>query len=393
MIDNIAAPLPTPGVGPIASAPSSSAGSQNATPPDADSAGATTSFAATLQNRMQQAAAPQGGTRDATATSKTPTAKDIGALLALSADKSTTPANPVAMAALAAHENGESPADAALEAIAAKLGAKGKAKDDAPADAPAAKPDLNAPPLAPIALNVIATTPTPVVATAASTDVKGKPGDAATAPRSAAPDNDTAAIIAVAGDKNTPAAANSDKSKDGDFADLLKNNAAVANVGAHAAHVANVAVPVTRDVRTPVASPQWSNDVGNQVSWMVSRRESHADLVLNPPQLGRIEVSISLNGDQATANFVSPNADVRDALQGSLPRLREILADAGVFLGQANIGAESFRQNGNGAEKGTNSYGESISSASETLLGSSGRSVAQGPIGVMRGQGLVDLFA
>jgi flagellar hook-length control protein FliK len=126
---------------------------------------------------------------------------------------------------------------------------------------------------------------------------------------------------------------------------------------------------------------------------MTHQRESRADLVLNPPNLGRIEVSITLNGDQASASFVSASAEVRDALQGSLPRLREVLADAGVFLSQANIGPESFQQ-GNGTEKGRKSADDHFAPAAASLLGSDEGSLASAAgQPASRGQGLIDLFA
>jgi hypothetical protein len=45
-------------------------------------------------------------------------------------------------------------------------------------------------------------------------------------------------------------------------------------------------------VATP-DSPAWPEEVGNRVSWMVGQHESQAELTLTPPQLGKIEVSIT----------------------------------------------------------------------------------------------------
>lgn len=97
-------------------------------------------------------------------------------------------------------------------------------------------------------------------------------------------------------------------------------------------------------MRSPVGHPNWSNELGDKMTWMVSQQRQQADLVLNPPQLGRIEVSLTVNGDQANAVFTSPNAAVREMLENSLPRLREILAGSGLNLGQADVGAQSFAQ-------------------------------------------------
>lgn len=205
-----------------------------------------------------------------------------------------------------------------------------------------------------------------------------------------------AAILAAAPEKAALIAANQGReASDSAFSSLLHNATAHTGlISAQAPPPAVVSPLPIREVASPVTSAYWASDVGNQLSWMINQRESRADLVLNPPQLGRIEVSITLNGDQASASFVSMNPDVRDALQGSLPRLREVLADAGIFLGQANIGAESFRQGENGAEKGGKSPDDSFSLTGQSLLG-----FDNGPLSIVptrttsRGMGVIDLFA
>lgn len=108
---------------------------------------------------------------------------------------------------------------------------------------------------------------------------------------------------------------------------------------------------------TPVGSQQWETAVGNSLVVMTGSRQDRAELILTPPQLGRIEVSISMKGDEANAIFVSANPAVRDAIESSLPRLREVLAEAGITLGQTQVGAESQgqwaseRQNGDNAAR------------------------------------------
>jgi len=97
-------------------------------------------------------------------------------------------------------------------------------------------------------------------------------------------------------------------------------------------------------IDTPLGQTGWHDEMGQKLTWMVGNNRQQADLVLNPPQLGRIEVSLTMNGDLATAIFTSPNPAVREALESSLHRLREVLADAGVSLGQAQVGSESPHQ-------------------------------------------------
>ncbi|MBK8121938.1 MAG: flagellar hook-length control protein FliK [Sulfuritalea sp.] len=94
-------------------------------------------------------------------------------------------------------------------------------------------------------------------------------------------------------------------------------------------------------IDTPLGQTGWREETGQKLTWMVANGRQQADLVLTPPNLGRVEVSLTMNGDQASAIFTSPNPAVREALESSLHRLREILADAGVSLGQAQVGSDS----------------------------------------------------
>jgi flagellar hook-length control protein FliK len=107
-------------------------------------------------------------------------------------------------------------------------------------------------------------------------------------------------------------------------------------------------------IPTPIGQRGWAEEVGNRVMWMLGRAESRAELVLTPPNLGKVEVSINLNGDHTTAQFVASSQAARDALEQAMPRLRELLAQAGISLGDANVNtsAESRAQDESNARPG-----------------------------------------
>ena len=88
----------------------------------------------------------------------------------------------------------------------------------------------------------------------------------------------------------------------------------------------------------------WAEEVGNRVMWMLGRAESRAELLLTPPNLGKVEVSINLNGDHGTAQFLASSQAARDALEQAMPRLRELLAQAGISLGEASVNTSSESQ-------------------------------------------------
>jgi len=147
-------------------------------------------------------------------------------------------------------------------------------------------------------------------------------------------------------------------------------------------------------VQTPVGHPQWGQEVGDKVVWMVGKQENRAELVLNPPQMGRIEVSITMNGDQASASFNSTNPAVREALESALPRLREVLADAGVRLDQAQVGSDTRGDSPQQQERRDNSGRNNIVANGEVVPGLASTSITPSTSQwVKQGNGMVDTFA
>jgi flagellar hook-length control protein FliK len=171
----------------------------------------------------------------------------------------------------------------------------------------------------------------------------------------------------------------------GDFRALMERAMTMAP-GATGVAGGSSSTPSLR-VDTPLGQTGWHEEMGQKLTWMVGNNRQQADLVLNPPQLGRIEVSLTMNGDQATAIFTSPNPAVREALENSLHRLREVLADAGVSLGQAQVGSESPHQSSakNEPDFGMN---ESVRYASAIPLPGSEPVARSGA-----GRSMIDIFA
>ncbi|MBK1679978.1 flagellar hook-length control protein FliK [Rhodocyclus tenuis] len=177
------------------------------------------------------------------------------------------------------------------------------------------------------------------------------------------------------------------------FAAAGKESPATTNVGP--VHGTSHSPPVatsndgTQNVATPVRDRAWGADFAQKVVWLASNDKQSAQLTLNPPQMGPIEISLNLSKDGATAVFVSPNAEVRDAIETALPKLREMLAGVGIELGQANVSSESFRQQ-TAPDEG--SGGTTRWRDDTAILAADTRGSARST-GSQSGLGLVDTFA
>jgi flagellar hook-length control protein FliK len=103
--------------------------------------------------------------------------------------------------------------------------------------------------------------------------------------------------------------------------------------------VAQAAGVVPDHIAARVGTPAWDQQVGQKIVWMVAGEEQSASLTLNPPDLGPMQVVLSVTNDQASVAFSSHEPEVRQALQDALPRLREMMSDSGIALGNATVDA------------------------------------------------------
>jgi hypothetical protein len=96
----------------------------------------------------------------------------------------------------------------------------------------------------------------------------------------------------------------------------------------------------------PLRSPEWGQQLGERITWLVDQNLSTAQIKLNPPQLGPIEVHIALSGDSTQVSVTAHNMITRDALEAAAPRLREALAAHGLGNVSVDISQQSFTDRG-----------------------------------------------
>lgn len=91
----------------------------------------------------------------------------------------------------------------------------------------------------------------------------------------------------------------------------------------------------------PLSHPDWNQEMGERIVWMNNRGISSAEIRMNPQNMGPITVRIDMNQDQASIAFTAQNADVRTALEASIPKLREMLGSQNVNLADVNVSQQS----------------------------------------------------
>jgi len=113
----------------------------------------------------------------------------------------------------------------------------------------------------------------------------------------------------------------------------------------------------------PVGQPGWNRELGNRIIWMTGKSVDVAEIRVNPPQLGPLEVRINLNQDQASVAFTAQNSVVREAIEAAVPRLREMFSSQQLNLVNVDVSQQSFsghHGHGSSGEGGDAEQGERI---------------------------------
>jgi hypothetical protein len=99
-------------------------------------------------------------------------------------------------------------------------------------------------------------------------------------------------------------------------------------------------------ITRPLTHPDWGKDLGEQIVWMANKAIPAAEIKLNPAHLGPISVRIDVNQDQATIMFTTHHAEVKEAIEASIPKLREMLGTQQLNLVNVNVSQNSTPDHG-----------------------------------------------
>ncbi|MGZ5131718.1 MAG: flagellar hook-length control protein FliK [Caldimonas sp.] len=197
--------------------------------------------------------------------------------------------------------------------------------------------------------------PGPAVASATATDARSAAFDreaAGAAPHGIAPptgaDNAAAtASFAEALAESKPRPSATPAPADGASPLAAGALASLARPGPGLAPTADPALATTSGP-VPVDSPEFAAAFGLQVSTLARDGVQHAELHLNPAEMGPVSIQISLDGTQARVDFGADAAATRHAIEAGLPELASALRDAGFTLAGGGV-AQHSRSNGGAA--------------------------------------------
>ena len=106
-----------------------------------------------------------------------------------------------------------------------------------------------------------------------------------------------------------------------------------------------------------------------QLITMVSQGIQHAEIRLDPPELGHMLVKIQVHGDQTQVQFHVTQPQTRDLVEQAMPRLRELLQEQGMQLADSHVSQGERREGSFGDGSSSNAADMDEISAEELHLG------------------------
>jgi len=126
----------------------------------------------------------------------------------------------------------------------------------------------------------------------------------------------------------------------------------------------------------------FADAVKDKVMVMVNQKLNQIDIQLDPPELGNVHVRVNLQNEQASVSFVVQNQQAKEALEQHMGRLRDMLNDSGVDVGDANVSQQNSSSNEEAGQEqqlaNDNYAGEEESQASTPLMAQLNKSTALG---------------
>lgn len=143
-------------------------------------------------------------------------------------------------------------------------------------------------------------------------------------------------------------------------------------------------------IETPVQQQaKWSEEVAGKIAWMAGRSIQSADIQLNPPDMGPIDVRVQVQNEQAQITVHAQNNAVRDMLELNSQRLRDMLEENGLDLAGFDVSGDAAENGGSDSERERQETGEP---GGQGMVSQQGERVSTGDISIKLSEG-IDTYA
>ena len=133
---------------------------------------------------------------------------------------------------------------------------------------------------------------------------------------------------------------------------------------------------------------QWAPALGSRIVTMVADNIQQAEIHLDPPELGSMEIKMQLNQEQTSIQVQVQSPQVRDVLEANAQRLRDALAEQGLELAGFDV-SQQQSESGQGGQQQDAPAGDSGNT--DTLMAAEESGAAT--VTVRQSDGLLDAYA
>ena len=104
------------------------------------------------------------------------------------------------------------------------------------------------------------------------------------------------------------------------------------------------------DKAVNIHKPEGQQQLNEKIRWMVNARNTMAEIRLDPPEMGSMQVRVNVAGDAASVSFVVQSQQAKEALADAMPKLRDMLSEQGIELGDAQVRKDNSSGSDNGQQ-------------------------------------------
>lgn len=151
---------------------------------------------------------------------------------------------------------------------------------------------------------------------------------------------------------------------------VIQNIVAKANADSMSVQSAKTASNIHSET-IAIYRKDFSNAVKDKVMVMINQKIKQLEIRLDPPELGSMQVRLNLQNEQAAVNFVVQNQQAKEALEQNMDKLKDMLAQRGVDVGDANIeqrDKQSAEQDETGNGRQGAGFGENDTADEQTVM-------------------------
>ena len=116
----------------------------------------------------------------------------------------------------------------------------------------------------------------------------------------------------------------------------IQSNIAKASADSMSVQSAKTAINIQAETIS-INRKDFTDAVKDKVMVMINQKIKQLEIRLDPPELGSMHVKLNMQNEQAAVNFVVQNQQAKEALEQNMDKLKDMLAQSGVDVGDANI--------------------------------------------------------